>query len=676
LGTGDIVSIQIEISKSLDQKLVKLQEEACVVQQKIIKARQAEYNSLAAIYMWWRAAKTVDGYLEEAYKATLERRAKSHLTYGQNFSRLLYLIYGTYGIDESALDRRNRVLNKLHEECEKNTKLYAKDGVQKLGGFIKSSGGLGKLIAPTYQIKPSAQPRMINRGAVVQQTAKNIAPLKNVDPIPQQSKIARQVTTYKAKPIHVSISDAARVSCLHNEAVEFLEQLPSTRNVTITPPVPTRKDGYGLVLVKRTASGYEIIDDATDNSAIKLAQVNSYRKQFAALPISMRCLLETIKTQTLPANIQKDIERLTDSGTQKNDAGLPIKARRRLMYRQGNAEFVLSPSSCANGVVTIAKPKVSILEGQCGDVFMPTRTRKLLEQRLICTHDFNLFKANSLSVVPTYSKPNLASHLLRLDNKSNHADFLFVEFWAFEEAMGDAVQQLVYKPEHLERSEIKVSLPSSYFKRLATDHIDKWLSSYGDNITRPSNQLFEFSVNEVAIQLGFDFTDGQFRNLDACAFDASLAKNTSYKACFLSKDICAALSSLNAFELIGEVVLCASSAVMALSFETDAASYTIAVPTADHQFKRCEEAFEIYSAGVKLLQVEQSLSDDESFEDDLILEAAFSTVTLPDSEIENLVANEFDDYEELLEGWLPQAYEELYDEDAVEWVTDVGAMEL
>jgi hypothetical protein len=670
------VTNQNSIEKILDKKLARLQEEACVVQQKIIKARQAEYNNLAAIYLWWRTAVGVDGYLESAYKVTLERRAKNKLTYGQNFGRLLYLMYGTYGIDESALDRKNRVLNKLHEEYVKNSTLYVKDGVQKLGGFIKSSGGLSKLIASTYQQKSPLQTTSNSGGEIAQKLVTHSLTKVNQSPSAHQSAIEKQFANIKFKPIHVSISDAARISCLHDEAIQFLEQLPSTRNVTITPPVPTRKDGYGLVLVKRTVSGYEIIDDAIDSSAIKLAQVNSYRKQFAALPISLRCLLETIKTQTLPANIQKDIERLTDTSNHKNDSGLAIKSRRRLMYRQGSSEFVLSPTASTNGVVTIAKPKSLILEGQVGDVFMPTRIRKLIEQRLICTHDFNLFKANSSSVVPAYSNPNLASHLLRLDNKSNSADFLFVEFWAFEESMGEANKQLVYKPEHLECSEIKVSLPSSYIKRLATDHIDKWLASYGDNITRPSNQLFEICINEVAIQLGFDFAEGCFRNLDTCAFDVPLAIKTSYKACFLSKDVCTALSSLNAFDLLGDVVVSASNAVMTLSFETDAASYTIAVPTANHQFKRNEEAFEIFCPIFKSLQIEHSLSDDESFEDDLILESASGNLDLIDSDIENVTVYEVDDYEEILESWLPYAYEELSDEDSINWVTDIGAMEL
>lgn len=69
-----------------------------------------------------------------------------------SFRRLLYLVYGIYGLDKDNLDRKNRALLRLHVEYERHHELYAKDAVTKLAGFIKSQGGINSLIGGSVSL--------------------------------------------------------------------------------------------------------------------------------------------------------------------------------------------------------------------------------------------------------------------------------------------------------------------------------------------------------------------------------------------------------------------------------------------------------------------------------------------------------------------------------------------
>lgn len=105
--------------QTIPKKLLKLQTECAAVQTLITKTNQLEYENLAAIYLWWRAASSVQRYLEDAYKPTLVRRVFRESSDELSFRRLLYLIYGIYSLDKDNLDRKNSALLRLHAAHEK-----------------------------------------------------------------------------------------------------------------------------------------------------------------------------------------------------------------------------------------------------------------------------------------------------------------------------------------------------------------------------------------------------------------------------------------------------------------------------------------------------------------------------------------------------------------------------
>jgi hypothetical protein len=651
-----------KLKQNLDKRLVILQSESAAVQTLIAQTNQKEYENLSEIYLWWRAASTIEGYLEEALKPTMSRGVHKHANDGTTFRRLLYLMYGNYGIGKDDLDRKNQVLLGLHEEYERNQKLYAKDGVNKLAGYIKSQGGANGIIKrsanpPTAQVTANAS------------TANNSHP--TAAPLSSNSETASapntqsqsRYQTYQPR-IDVKISDSMRHKALLEEATKYFAKQPTFQQVSITSPIATNKEGYGLALVRRNNAVYDLIGATDGIQGIRELLVSAYRKQFSALPPSMRCFFEIIKTQSLPSNIQKLYDRLIETSFEKHeDDNTRKKIHRRVMYVANENMLVLSPTYSKSGVVTMAKLKGNPFEGKANDCFMPTRCRKLIEQRMIASNDFNLFAPSNPDSVPRFKTDGLASHMLRLDNKADAGDFVFVEFWNFEEEQGAANEQLFFVPSLSNKSTAKIVLPKSDLQTLAFDHIDKWLDSYGEHITRRANQLFEFGFDQNGFNLGFDFVNDVFRNHAVSPFEQPLLKPVTYKATFLTKDICLLLHSLGSLQLTSDIEIEGFDDVMVINFSTEVADYTIAIPTTKGMTRK-SDAFCVYSA--EITKSTPVTNDGSSIEDELLFEAALakSNADLTESEIDRLFGSESDDYEEILEGWLPQAYEGA---DNVEW---------
>jgi hypothetical protein len=261
-----------KIQEALAKRLLKLQAESAAVQTVIAKTNQLEYENLAAIYLWWRAAVALPGYLEQAYKPTLVRRVFGENTGEISFRRLLYLMYGIYGLDKDSLDRKNRALLSLHTEHEKNHALYAKDGVAKLAGYIKSQGGINSLISKSN--KSVAQSQSVKGGAGgageastyqshVQQPVSSAATngsvasagvLGSFVPISQTtlgvgSSAPRATVALRQSMAVINITVAVRYATLGDEAMNFFQNQGAPRTVVMNAPIPTNKDGYAIAIL-------------------------------------------------------------------------------------------------------------------------------------------------------------------------------------------------------------------------------------------------------------------------------------------------------------------------------------------------------------------------------------------------------------------------------------------
>lgn len=662
-------SDDISIKQSLDKKLVKLQNESAAVQTLIAKTNQQEYENLSAIYLWWRASLAVEGYLEDAYKPTQAIRIYKDANDGTNFRRLLYLMYGIYGINEDNLSRKNRALCELHAEYEKNTALYIKDGKSKLAGYIKSQGGVDGLIKSSKATDERQQLQQSSTSSTF--TAKSIAEATYPTPALASSFKEATFNTTSSKPtqtykprIEVKISEGMRQSALLNEAASYFAQNITSQQININPPIATNKDGYGLALVKRNGSSYDVIGATDSTQGICELLVSAYRKQYAAMPNSMRCFFEIIKTQSLPHNLQRLFDKLIELSFDKHDDKTRKKIQRRVLYIASENTLVLSPTYSRSGVVTVAKLKTMPFEGNVTDCFMPTRCRKMIEQRMLATHDFNLFSPNSKDRVPQYNVSGLASHMLRLDNKAKQGDFVFVEFWPFEMQMGDANEQLYYASSFTRSCRTKLTLKQSELQTFAYDHINLWLASYGEHITRPANKLVELSITNNGFEFGFDYVNKVFRNRTSSPFETPLQDNIDYSATFLSKDLCLALHSIGELQLAGDIEIACSSEALILSYATAAAEYTVVVPTTN-ELRRNEAAFCTYAP--KLAEMSDPyFEDDNEIYEDLMLEQALAATQAPlkADVTDKSLGIDVDEFELMIDGFLPQEYEV----DDIEWL--------
>jgi hypothetical protein len=605
----------------LNKRLTLLQSESAVLNADVIALNKRDYTNISKIYVWWRAATTIKNYLEQAYSQHVTRRVNTANDEGLNFKKLLYLMYGNYNIDKDSLDRKNRVLISLHKEYEKNKQHYEKDGVAKLAAFVATNGGEYGLIA-------SAKGNLnIEKNTVISKPKHAL-----------QYRVAANVT------------DAMREMALKDEALDYFDKRNNNQAISITPSIVTNKQGFGVALVKRTATGYEVFGATDNEQGIRALMVEQYCKQYAALPNSMRSLFETIKTQTLTANTQKLHGRLLEASEFKHDDNTKKKVQRRVIYVAKENALVLSPVFGKSGVVTQAKLKHELFEGGASDCLLPTRCLRQIELRLLSTYNFNLFKPNNTNVIPKFPQQGLASHLLRLDNKADEGSFMFLDFWQFEAHLGQANKQLQYVANKSQKPIAYFRLSQSDFKTLAIDHINKWLASYGDNLTRPSNKYCEFGVTHKGFEFKFEFDGKAFLSHNQSNFNTPIKKAFNYTATFLTHDLCLAIHSLGEIEVIGDIELTCLADVLVLSYETDTAAYTVAIPTTTNG-KRNATAFSSYSADITDMVKDDY--DSQSFDNDMVLEQALaeSNKTLTDDEIDKMLGLDVNDYDEILDGW-------------------------
>ena len=100
---------------SLNQKLTQLQNEGCAVAGLYRNANRTFYKHVVELYMWWRDAEQVDGYLDQAYSLS-GKKYKTKVTHGINFAPLFWLTWGLdNGLTDDKANRCSRVLNKLHD---------------------------------------------------------------------------------------------------------------------------------------------------------------------------------------------------------------------------------------------------------------------------------------------------------------------------------------------------------------------------------------------------------------------------------------------------------------------------------------------------------------------------------------------------------------------------------
>jgi hypothetical protein len=255
---------EVADQKKISAELLVLRQAGAVVQSDVRRSHQSLHKHLSSIYLWWRDAREIEGYLESEYEK-LGRKFKT-VKYGMNYRPLLFLVYGEAGgLDKNNLPNFSATLNALHIEFEKHSKKYEKDGVSKLTSFISNAGGVVEL-------------------------AKTV-PAEDDDS--------------KLPPI-----DRAKLLALTESIREMLlkEAVLCSRGSPL-PVLPIQQyfslgyQNHSLLLVNKTERGVAWFSTCANPKLIQEVLVDAVRRRFDLQHPKVRPLLELIQTQSLPKHL-------------------------------------------------------------------------------------------------------------------------------------------------------------------------------------------------------------------------------------------------------------------------------------------------------------------------------------------------------------------------------------
>ena len=552
------------IKQALVKELDKIFEHTA--QQTMFRSRSNDYlyEGLAWVYLWWLRAGKVKGFLEEQYE--LHHIGGQDIAGEEKFIRLLRLTWKLDWADHTraTLQQWSLALRKLHTEYETNKDAYRIRPQEQLARFIDTSGGVRRLIgADRYDDTGSNE----------------------------------RTTKSKSKPGR-SEEDKALLDSKHLEmGVQHFATAKPISSIQSTKPIAANRLGYALALIRAKPNGsFAVMATVNDDAQINQAIISSYERDSTAAPVVLQMLAEVISTQSIPKTIEQHRDRLQDSKKIKIADGevRTVKQYKRLLFRKKQRDIVLSENRTACSVVTVVKPKASILASS-KDVFLRVQDRRYLEQAIIQEQDLSVYTANDKHKVPVLrDTEEKASHRLIVENKllrSRRA----IYFYALDTVAEYSRAQADVNAEYTEAALWTATVDMLWIERLYVGFVDGWLNELGKHITREKHKTIRVEFGRT--QLAFKHY-GENGNLTTASkqFDIANVGTASkpIRPLFLTKDLLPVLAGLAAADIVGNVKLAANEDVLTLAYKTALASYTISVPTCTPSAKRNTTAFAAY----------------------------------------------------------------------------------
>ena len=526
---------------------------------------------MANVYMWWRDARQVDGYLDECY----ERNSITHnkTRDGLNFNPLLKLC--TSGnISSGDLTTWSKALKVLHKDYEAHPRHYAHDPVGSLCHFIKQQGGKTGLAG--YHVVDGDDEDLVVADV-------ELYTLHETEFFPALQQAARK--HFDAK-LQTSIA---------------------------LPALQTTSDGYSVVIVKKQGDGYVLIGTANEAKLIDTALVATYRSDFEALPLTMRVVLEPLHMLNAPKVLASstdkflEVSNLIDAWDPKRRKE---KAYKRLTYVTDEQQFLLSNMQVDAGVVVKAKPKSEVITRKHGDMFLSNSTRQSVEVRLLHQGAFNLFKPSAEQKFKNVPTGFLAGCYVDLETKleietkdgvtaaeiKQHTTNLQhppLSFMPFHKAFGDARVQVTNKTKRIKPA-WQATVDLDWLRYASTEFFDKWIVEYGKKSTRPVNKTLGLALASSAITIAYEFDDELgFDNAKQIALPSNSAKG-AVELIMRSADFAFVVRQIADLNVVGDIELLADSDALVVKFETTASSYECWIPACDEKGERSCTHFNAY----------------------------------------------------------------------------------
>lgn len=594
------------IKAKFDRQLHALRSECSQQVRAENTARAWDYLNLAKILLWWTEVQKHPSVKElYDYDENPLRRPVQKVDAGTNFITPLRHVYAGYLIvDSSFVYRKNKVLNKLDQELKANPDAYqveTSEAAQRLQKFL--------LMEAKAKREATKTVRDMTVGSAVAQANAVIAMAaleEQQDSESNETQVGQQVTLSANAQKSLageqtntwSFTRAQRQLHLEEKALQYFSndvqdgnKFQSTYNLLPTEALmlnstdkKRKQPSLGMALIAQNSTGGYVVDavsaisNATFDKFIKNSLVDAYCKKFAALPNSLRCILETVRSQMLM--VRQPIEaRVSDGNSDKQATVADIyqSRRHRLMYRVDKGVFLFSQRSRKDGVVTVAKPKTQVLEQPPTDVVMvPLLFKKLI--KVLHNDSIHMYDVGNSDVIPFFTGYGDYKNATTLTSKTNHNHKLPLEFWSVANRPNDNFSQVDFEEQHFQ-SNAKWVLGISFVMHFARDAVDSWLEKFGSKLFQRRHDVIQFVISSNGFELDYSPKNGVFTEHLIFDFPEPIQDQKSFSGTFLAHELLAVFSAIGALDIISDVELQASDDSLFIRYETNAASYSVFVPT-------------------------------------------------------------------------------------------------
>lgn len=554
------MATQKELRIKLDRLIVDADEQTQLYESSI----QRLYKTLGEVYLWWRDARKFDGFLEELYsERNLVQRGNE-----ENFTRLVRLIWQLEwsGLEAPKLQKWAMALRGFHHEYETNKDAYlVQDPQEKIRQFFNARGGIGavgRLVSPLQ--------------ATDEDTAAN----------------TQKRSTSKKSDLDVLSEQKIRAKHIELGELHFSEEPPYIKNIASkNNSLHVTRKGYAVALVRKNASGsYDLLSITSNDGIVHDTIVETYKRKDEALPPILRTLSETIKTQTLPIQLEKHRQSLNDlTDVLGSDGKTKLRTVKRLLLRPKTKDILLSECRTNCSVVTVVKPK-KFPSNVAEDITLRAVNHKYIEQNMIQSRDLCFYTTQTKQIEEITDDSLKASH--RLTTKNTVTDRIHnLYFYRLTSQSDGSKIQADINHEALDVPTWLAKVSKEWVEDLHSICVSNWLREFGPQVNRDRHKQVMFKLSKT-FEISYDGTRGHYTKTETNIPKPKVARQSrSLNFHVRSKDIFTVLNSLAQQDIQGDVELAANEHVFTISYKTNHASYVVAVPTCNDRGHLVRTAF-------------------------------------------------------------------------------------
>jgi hypothetical protein len=520
------------------------------------------YKALAGVYLWWRRAREVEGFLEEQYglHGILTRN------YGgeEKFTQVLRLVWRLdwHGPSKANLQQWSLALREVNKEYERNTAAYKTNAQETIAQYIDAKGGVRALIGAVVYFD-SAQSEIDKKS----KGAKNARPTED---------------DTKKREKHLELGEAY-----------FASPMSSILSIEVPKAIAVNRMGYAIALLRQTGDKtFDVLSSINDESQIAEAIISSYKRNDCAAPTVLRLLTEVVCTQSLPVALEKHRFRLADIVVRTGEKW-PVRQNKRLMFRKKEGDILFSENKTDCSVVTVAKLLSSPINAN-EDVFLNVNDRCYIEQAIIQKHELSFYSTADDYKIPMTRSGIDASHKLVVENKvTGKLKGLF--FYKVSKLREQSLPQANLASDYCSAPIWQAKVNRLWIESLNVQFVGGWLREYGDHITRAKHKVMQFDFGKTGMVIKHYGENANFTNASPLFSIKGVVKASKpISTMFAAKDILPVLDGLMQIETDGDITLSVTDDVLVIAYLTKLASYTISVPTCSKDAKRNKVAFAAY----------------------------------------------------------------------------------